>query len=168
MTKLDQARNKVFHAETMARLATARQRATASRERLVRVLPSTFEAELAAWRAARDVVVCVPADAERDAERVSAWNHARGERGRLVHLGFSDIPADGSGNAVWGAAEPLLHLGHMYEMLRASNEQRAMQLDQARRACADKSLQALAPRPAGVASTIAGMSGRATGAHSRS
>ncbi len=38
MTKLDQARNKVFHAETMARLATARQRATASRERLVRVL----------------------------------------------------------------------------------------------------------------------------------
>ncbi len=38
MTKLDQARNKVFHAETMARLAMARQRATASRERLVRVL----------------------------------------------------------------------------------------------------------------------------------
>jgi outer membrane protein TolC len=38
MTKLDQARNKAFYAETMVRLATARQRATASRERLVRTL----------------------------------------------------------------------------------------------------------------------------------
>lgn len=38
MSKLDQARNKVFHAESMARLAMARQRATASRERLIRVL----------------------------------------------------------------------------------------------------------------------------------
>ncbi len=38
MTKLDQARNKVFYAETSARLAGARQRAAASRERLVRAL----------------------------------------------------------------------------------------------------------------------------------
>jgi outer membrane protein TolC len=36
--KLDQARDQVFYAETMAQLATARQRASSERERLVRVL----------------------------------------------------------------------------------------------------------------------------------
>lgn len=38
MTKLDQARNQIFHAETSTRLATARQRASTSRERLVRAM----------------------------------------------------------------------------------------------------------------------------------
>lgn len=129
-------------------------------QRIVRVLPSTFEAELAAWREARDVVVCVPPDAERDPARVTAWSHPRGERGRLVHLGFSEDPADGSGHGVWAAAEPLLHLGHMFDMLRASNEQRAAQLDQARQACAEKALQALAPRAAALPA-FSELSGRA-------
>lgn len=38
MTKLDIARNEVFYAETTARLATARQRASSGRERLVRAM----------------------------------------------------------------------------------------------------------------------------------
>jgi outer membrane protein TolC len=38
MNRLDQARNKVFYAETAARLATARQRAVSGRERLMRAL----------------------------------------------------------------------------------------------------------------------------------
>jgi outer membrane protein TolC len=38
MTKLDQARDQVFYAELTAQLATARQRATGDRERLVRLL----------------------------------------------------------------------------------------------------------------------------------
>jgi hypothetical protein len=150
------------NAERAAALAEELRRR--DEQRIVRVLPSTFEAELAAWRAARDVVVCVPADAERDPHRISAWSHPRGERGRLVHLGFSELPADGAGHGIWGTAEPLLHLGHMFEMLRASNEQRAAQLEQARRACADKALQALAPRPA----VIAGLGQRAAGARSYS
>jgi outer membrane protein TolC len=41
MTKLDQARNKLFYAETAARLATARQRAASSRERLIRAMGLT-------------------------------------------------------------------------------------------------------------------------------
>ena len=85
-----------------------------------------------------------------------------------MHLGFSELPADDSGHGVWRSAEPLLHLGHMYEMLRASNEQRAAQLEQARRACADKSLQALAPRPVAVAAAMAGLAGRAAGARNYS
>ena len=38
MNKLDQARNKVFYAETATRLATARQRAVSGRERLMRAM----------------------------------------------------------------------------------------------------------------------------------
>lgn len=38
MTKLDQARNQVFYAETTARLGTAQQRAASSRERLIRAM----------------------------------------------------------------------------------------------------------------------------------
>jgi outer membrane protein TolC len=38
INKLDQARNQVFHAELVAQLATARQRATSDRERLIRAL----------------------------------------------------------------------------------------------------------------------------------
>ncbi|MGI8526639.1 MAG: TolC family protein [Pseudolabrys sp.] len=38
MTKLDQARNKVFYAETTGRLLGARQRAASSRERLIRAM----------------------------------------------------------------------------------------------------------------------------------
>src|SRR5262249_56268417 len=38
MNKLDQARDQVFYAELTAQLATARQRATSERERLVRLL----------------------------------------------------------------------------------------------------------------------------------
>jgi hypothetical protein len=147
--------------------ALADQLRRRSQERVVRVLPSTFEAELAAWRAVRDVVVCVPVDQDRDHSRVAAWNHPRDARGRLVHLGFNDVPADGSGHGVWRMAEPLLHLGHMYEMLRASNEQRAAQLEQARRACADKALQALTPRQGALASAVTAMAARAAaGAHS--
>jgi glutamyl-tRNA reductase len=131
--------------------ALAEQLRQRDAERVVRVLPSTFEAELAAWRAARDVIVCVPADHERDVHRVDAWSHPRGERGRVIHLGFSDVPVADSGDTHWAGVDPLLHLGHLYEMLRASNEQRAAQLEQARRACADKALQAIAPRPAMMA-----------------
>jgi outer membrane protein TolC len=38
MNKLDQARNKVFYAETATRLATAQQRAVSGRERLIRAM----------------------------------------------------------------------------------------------------------------------------------
>ena len=132
-------------------------------ERVVRVLPSTYEAELAAWRAARDVIVCIPPDHERDPQRVSAWSHPRIERGRVVHLGFNELPEHAQGTGHWTGVDSLLHLGHLYEMLRASNEQRAAQLEQARRACADKALQALAPRPnllAALAERSAGLGER--------
>src|SRR5690606_41699639 len=41
-----------------------------STEGRVRLLDSTPAAELAAWRQARDVILCIPADTERDLQRV--------------------------------------------------------------------------------------------------
>jgi glutamyl-tRNA reductase len=113
-------------------------------ERVVKVLAATTAAELTAWQAARDVVVCVPADEARDAARRAAWAVPRADRGQLVHLGFSDVGHNAADVSAWSDSETLLHLGDMFELLRASNEQRHSQLEQARRACADKSLQALA------------------------
>jgi glutamyl-tRNA reductase len=102
-------------------------------ERVIKVLDSGSEAELAAWREAHDVVVCVPADAERDAGRAAAWAVARAHRGRLIHLGVDDAAHLGA----WRDTSEVLHLGAVYELLRANNEQRRAQIERARVACDD-------------------------------
>lgn len=104
----------------------------------VRVLASDAAAELEAWRCATHVVVCVPADADRDPARVAAWSEPRAVRGKLVHLGVNLQVRALAGLGVWDAAAELLHMGAMYDLLRASNELRAGLLDHARRACAEK------------------------------
>src|SRR6185295_11127857 len=50
----------------------ARQRAAQTQGR-VHLLASTQSAEETAWRRAQDVIICIPADAERDAARVEWW-----------------------------------------------------------------------------------------------
>jgi len=118
--------------------ATALANSLRSRDgaRQIHVLDSTVEAELAAWRAARDVVVCVPADAQRDAARAAAWATPRANRGQLVHLGVDDT-ADLSN---WSAAGKLLNLTAVYELLQAQNELRQAQVRRAERACRERSL----------------------------
>lgn len=100
-------------------------------ERVIKVLDSGSEAELAAWREVHDVVVCVPADAERDAARAEAWATPRARRGKLIHLGVDDAAYLGA----WRETGEVLHLGAVYELLRASNEQRRAQIERARAAC---------------------------------
>jgi hypothetical protein len=118
-------------AETLAAALRARD---ATRQ--IRVLESTHDAELAAWRTARDVVVCVPADNSRDAARAAAWATPRDNRGQLVHLGV-----DGTADLrAWQAAGPFLHLSAVYELLRAQNELRQAQVRRAERACRERSL----------------------------
>jgi glutamyl-tRNA reductase len=103
-----------------------------SPERVIKVLDASSEAELTGWRSAADVVVCIPADAERDAARATAWAAPRQVRGRLIHLGL-----DSSAQmAEWRDATGMLDLAAVYELLRASNEQRRLQLERARAACA--------------------------------
>ena len=120
-------------AETLA--AEMRRRAPG---KIVRVLASDAAAELEAWRLATHVVVCVPADVDRDVARVAAWAEPRAVRGKLVHLGVNLQVRALAGQGVWGAAAELLHMGAMYDLLRASNELRAGLLDRARQACAEK------------------------------
>jgi glutamyl-tRNA reductase len=108
-----------------------------SPERVIKVLEASSEAELAGWRAAADVVVCIPADSARDAERAAAWAVPRNLRGRLIHLGL-----DSSAQlAQWRDATDMLDLAAVYELLRASNEQRRMQLERARGACTSMASQ---------------------------
>lgn len=94
------------------------------------------EAEIEAWRRARDVIVCIPLDTARDAERIAAWQ-ARAERGgRLIHLGLSDAKAD----SPWRAVPELLDLGTLFDLLRTQTEQRRRAVERARRGCAEKAL----------------------------
>ncbi len=103
--------------------------------RQIRVLEGP-DAELEAWGRARDVVVCVPADPERDPARIAAWNARADRSGRLIHLGL----ADAGRHAQWGAASQLLDLGTLFDLLRSQTEQRRRAVERARRGCAEKAL----------------------------
>ncbi len=70
----------------------SRQRAAQIAKR-VQLLDSTPEAEDAAWRRARDVVICIPVDAERDLARVRLWQRQGSADGRVLHLGIDTAAA---------------------------------------------------------------------------
>jgi hypothetical protein len=109
----------------------AAQRDTTGRQ--VTVLAPTEEAELAAWPEAHDVVLCIPADAERDAHRVEAWQKRRTAGGRVLHLGI--LSAAGT---AWEGVPELATLGDLFALRDAQAEQREALLARARRACLEK------------------------------
>ncbi|MBS0388162.1 MAG: hypothetical protein JSR15_06740 [Proteobacteria bacterium] len=110
-------------------------------ERACRVLDSSEQAELAAWAQAGDVVLCVPADSQRDAARIAAWRSRSKPGGRIVHLGLGQ-----AGDASWAGVPGLTGLSDLFEMLRAQSDQRGVQLARARRSCAEKAvLRSLGP-----------------------
>jgi glutamyl-tRNA reductase len=102
--------------------------------RAVRVLDDA--AELAAWERAHHVILCVPADDARDAQRVRAWQTRTGERGRIVHLGLNQTQCP----SAWHGVPEVVSLGALFEMLHTQTEQRRRQVERARRACAEKAL----------------------------
>jgi hypothetical protein len=103
--------------------------------RPVRVIESDLQAELAVWRTARQIIVCIPGDEIRDQARVSAWRE-RGERaGSVIHLGLCTDK-----NSVWQDLPQLLSLGTLFDMLKSQSELRHRQLERARRACREKAL----------------------------
>lgn len=103
--------------------------------RPVRVLEGGAQAELAAWRSASNVVVCVPSETARDHARVAAWRDRDHAGGRVIHLGLG---ADGA--APWNDLPELVSLGALFEMLQAQSDLRRHQLELARRACLEKAL----------------------------
>jgi glutamyl-tRNA reductase len=113
----------------------ARELAKRDPARPVRVIDTGLEAELAAWRCARNVIVCVPSDAPKDAARVAAWQQRIDRAGRVIHLGLG---ADGA--APWHGLPELVSLGALFDMLQTQSEQRRRQFERARRACQEKAL----------------------------
>ena len=115
-------------------------------QRVCRVLDGTIAAELDAWSRAGDVVMCVPADASRDAERIAAWQARPRHGGRIVHLGLGGTAQGQSGDTIWAGVRGLTSLTALFDMLRAQSDLRGLQVTRARRACAEKAvLRSLGP-----------------------
>jgi hypothetical protein len=109
-----------------------------SRQRLevqgrAQLLASTAEAEDAAWRRAHDVVICIPADLKRDAQRVQLWHHHGSATGRVLHLGIH-----GAEGTAWAGVPRLATLRELFGLRDTQATQRDAQLARARRACANK------------------------------
>ncbi len=113
----------------------ARELAKRDPARPVRVIEGDREAELAAWRGAHNIIVCIPSDAPRDAARVAAWRERAEPRGRVIHLGLGTDVA-----APWKELPELVSLGALFDMLQAQSELRRRQFERARRACLEKAL----------------------------
>ena len=110
----------------------SRQRAGQSAGR-IQLLDSSADAEDAAWRRARDVVICIPSDPARDAERIALWNLHRPADGRLLHLGI-----DGAAGTAWAEVPGLATLRDLFSLRDSQASQRDVLLARARRACTAK------------------------------
>jgi len=112
-----------------AMMSRQREAQTAGR---VTLLPATPEAEAQAWQRARDVILCIPADAARDAERVRWWR-SQPRQGRVLHLGI-----DSAAGTVWQQLPDLATLKDLFGLRDTQAVQREQLLARARKACADK------------------------------
>lgn len=115
-----------------AREMLARQRVPQTQGR-VHLLDSTTEAEGSAWRRAHDVILCIPADAMQDAERVRWWRHHAAADGRVLHLGI-----DSAAGTAWADLPNLFTLRDLFNLRDNQALQREAQLARARRACRNK------------------------------
>lgn len=116
-------------------LELARELTKRSPDRPVRVFEDGIEAELAAWRGAHTVVICVPPDEKWDPLRIAAWRERTGDGGRIVHLG-----AGAEGAAPWKELPELVSLGSLFDMLQAHSDVRRRQIERASAACREKAL----------------------------
>lgn len=118
----------------------SREVAKRSPERPIRVLEGGLEAELAAWRQARHVVVCIPGDPAVDPVRVAArraYLAAAGAEGPgcVIHLGLGAAPP-----VPWSELPGVVSLGSLFDMLRSHSQQRARALQRAQHACLEKAV----------------------------
>jgi hypothetical protein len=113
-----------------AMLARQRVAQTQGRVHLLEVAP---EAELAAWQRAHDVILCIPADAARDGERILRWQQRGARDGRVLHLGI-----DAAAGTHWAGLPHLHTLRDLFSLRDTQAAQREMLLARARRACRSK------------------------------
>jgi hypothetical protein len=86
--------------------------------------------EAMAWRKAAAVVVCIPFDADRDAERVVLRD---GHAGPVIHLGGHHEEA-----GAWNALPDFQALDDLFALKKAQGDVRMTQVQQAARACDEK------------------------------
>jgi hypothetical protein len=104
-------------------------------ERCYRVLSGAPGVETSAWQQALNVVVCVPADAKLDPERVRAWQSRPSPGGQVIHLG-----ADMRTNPNWSQVPGLTSLDTLFDMLQVQSDLRQRQVQCALQACSEKAL----------------------------
>lgn len=115
-----------------ARALVAKQRVGTGAPRLA-VIDASPDSELAAWRRAHDVVLCIPPDAGRDELRVAAWRSRMGGNGRVLHLGLMD-----AAGTPWSRIDNLLTLRDLFALRDSQASQREALLARARKACLNK------------------------------
>jgi Glutamyl-tRNAGlu reductase, N-terminal domain len=106
---------------------------TARTQGRVQLLEPTTAAEDLAWRRARDVVICIPADAARDATRVQLWCSHGAPEGRVLHLGI-----DNAAGTPWQQVAGLATLHDLFGLRDSQASQREAMLARARNACSNK------------------------------
>src|SRR6185437_10459495 len=106
----------LYNRTTERALELSRELAKRDAARPVRVLEGGLAAELAAWRSAQHVVVCIPGDAALDAARVAARRDylasaPAGAPGRVIHLGLGAAPP-----APWSELPGVVSLCSLFDM----------------------------------------------------
>lgn len=110
-----------------------------------RALACDTPTELAAWRTAGQIVLCVPADASTDEHRARMWRE-RADAGAppaVLHLGIERTQGP------WEAVASLRTLGDLFVLDAGQRQRRDRQLAAAKRACDEHSRR----RVLGVTST---------------
>jgi glutamyl-tRNA reductase len=97
------------------------------------VLASNPEAELAAWRASTNVIVCIPLDSAHDAARVAAWLERDHQRGRLIHLGLLSPT-----RTPWERVAGIATLDDLFRMQATHSAFRKVRIERAELACREK------------------------------
>jgi hypothetical protein len=100
-----------------------------------RVVDPGQESELAAWRDARQVVVCIPPDPLADPARIAAWRQGTQARGRIIHLGAGATDA-----APWRGTPEVIGLDAVFETLHQQTNARRRQVSRSRAACTEKAI----------------------------
>jgi Glutamyl-tRNAGlu reductase, N-terminal domain/Shikimate / quinate 5-dehydrogenase len=108
-------------------------RRQADRADQIHLIGSKLDAELAAWRTATNVVVCVPPNRERDVARVQAWKNRDSKSGHLLHLGKLT-----PGDSLWAKLDRFATLVDLFALQSANSERRRVQLLHARNACRER------------------------------
>jgi hypothetical protein len=92
------------------------------------------DAELALWRTAHNVILCIPAASEFDTLRVRAWGERSAPHGRVLHLGI--LSATGT---QWQSISTLATLADLFALQSANQDHRQLQFKRAIRECRERS-----------------------------